>query len=68
MINIEQFEDVFQDVDKSHYPSHLQTHIHAAQKSLGDKLFFHQLLDTLNINGSFTIHSLSRLQHRLTLP
>ena len=56
MLNIEQFDDVFGAVGKNHYPTHLVSQVQAAQDQLGDKLFFHQLLDALHINGTSIFH------------
>jgi hypothetical protein len=52
MLDLESFDNVFGSVGKNHYPTHLVSQVQAAQDQLGDKLFFHQLLDTLHIQGT----------------
>jgi hypothetical protein len=51
MLDLDSFDAVFGSVGKNHYPTHLVSQVQAAQDQLGDKLFFHQLLDTLHIQG-----------------
>jgi hypothetical protein len=51
MIDIAVFEQVFKNVNKSHYPSHLEAQIKAARKELDGELFFNLLLKTLEIPG-----------------
>ncbi|KAF2665088.1 hypothetical protein BT63DRAFT_459707 [Microthyrium microscopicum] len=56
MLDITLFDDVFGLVGKNHYPTHLVGPVHAAQEELDAPLYFHRLLDVLNLKTSSKLY------------